>query len=226
MTIENLEYDVRYSERAKHPLLKVDLDGVEVIIPEGHSIDPNTVLRRKERWLQDKLAEQRELRKEIPDRSYDDGSVLYFLETPYQVKHEDRQNTTHDDNQLLLSQQRVNEEGAKHEVKRVLKRIFKDHAKRLVNDLADEHGLEYNKLYIRDQKTKWGSCSSKDNISLNWRLGFAPKSVIRYTAAHEIAHLKHMDHSPAFWNTVEQIHEDYREAKLWLNTHEHQLKLL
>jgi len=229
MSVEDLshvDYDVRHSQQAKHPSIRVDLDGVEVVIPQDEDIEPIDVLQEKSEWVLRKVAETEERRTEIPRRDFSDGSTTQFLENQYEIRHEDRANSTHRDQILLLSQQRVEEKSAQYEAKRVLKRIFKAHAKPKVKELADQHNLSYNTLYIRDQKTKWGSCSSKDNISLNWRVGFAPLHVVHYILAHELAHLKHMNHSQAFWQTVQTLYPEYKEAKKWLDQYEHRLTLL
>jgi predicted metal-dependent hydrolase len=74
-----------------------------------------------------------------------------------------------------------------------------------IRSLADQYGLSFNRLSFRNQKSRWGSCSSRGNLSINARLLFAPPAVCRYVLVHELAHLKHPDHSPAFWHTVEAM---------------------
>jgi predicted metal-dependent hydrolase len=73
-----------------------------------------------------------------------------------------------------------------------------------------------NKVSIRDQKSRWGSCSSKGNISLNWRVALMPLDVGNYIIAHEFAHLRHMNHSPRFWAEVERLCPKYRAAEHWI----------
>jgi predicted metal-dependent hydrolase len=73
---------------------------------------------------------------------------------------------------------------------------------------------------IRGQRTRWGSCSSEGAISLNWKLLAAPIDVIDYVIVHELAHIRHLDHSPQFWSLVETFYPDWRLAKLWLKEHE------
>lgn len=84
-------------------------------------------------------------------------------------------------------------------------------------------GVQAGQIRIKDQKTRWGSCSSKGNINLNWRLILAPEEVMDYVIIHELCHLKEMNHSKAFWELVEQICPDYREQKRWLKENAHQL---
>lgn len=74
-------------------------------------------------------------------------------------------------------------------------------------------GVQPNKVKIKAQKSRWGSCSSKKNINLNWKIVLAPSKVMDYLIVHELAHLKHMNHSKRFWAFVESIIPDYKEMK-------------
>lgn len=86
-------------------------------------------------------------------------------------------------------------------------------------------GGEYHTITIRDQKSRWGSCSSRGTLSFNYRLIFAPPKVLDYVVVHELCHLTHMDHSKNFWNMVEQIMPEYKTYKTWLKEHGQELTL-
>lgn len=79
--------------------------------------------------------------------------------------------------------------------------------------------VRYRKISIRDQRTRWGSCSAGGDLSYSWRLILVPPDVLDYVAAHEVAHLKHLDHSPRFWRLVLQHCRGAGKAKAWLKTH-------
>lgn len=85
------------------------------------------------------------------------------------------------------------------------------HAKRL--------NLKPKRIFVRDQTTRWGSCSTSGALSFSWRLILAPPSVLDYLAAHEVAHLAHMNHGPRFWALVARTMPRYDEARSWLHKH-------
>lgn len=84
-------------------------------------------------------------------------------------------------------------------------------------------GGHYKKICIRDQQTRWGSCSAKGTLSFNFRLMLAPPRVLDYVVVHELCHLTHMNHSKAFWQMVESILPDYRIHRKWLKENGHTL---
>lgn len=80
--------------------------------------------------------------------------------------------------------------------------------------------VSVNRISIKEQKTRWGSCSSKGNINFNWKLVLMPERIMDYVVVHELAHRKQMNHSKSFWREVEIVLPDYRERKQWLREHE------
>lgn len=89
---------------------------------------------------------------------------------------------------------------------------------------AQKMGVSYGKITIREQKTRWGSCSSKGNLNFNWKLILMPREVLDYVVVHELAHRKEMNHSRAFYQVVESIMPDYKIWQNWLREHEGQYR--
>ena len=84
------------------------------------------------------------------------------------------------------------------------------------NELAINYSLLPSKIIIKDQKSRWGSCNSKKEVRLNWRLILMPYDVMDYIIIHELCHLKHMNHSKDFWNLVESYNNNYKKSEKWL----------
>ncbi len=80
-------------------------------------------------------------------------------------------------------------------------------------------GVRYGRVSVRSQRSKWGSCSAKGNLSFNCLLMLAPEEVLDYVIVHELCHLKHMDHSKEFWAEVESVDPDHKAHKKWLRDH-------
>ena len=85
-----------------------------------------------------------------------------------------------------------------------------------VDQLAATFGVTYSRVFVRNQKTRWGSCSARRNINLNWRLVLMPDDVMDYIVIHELTHLEEMNHSKRFWTLVAVRCPAYQRHKLWL----------
>lgn len=104
-----------------------------------------------------------------------------------------------------------------------LKKQAEDDLEACVARHAATLGVRPTGLSLRDQSSRWGSCSARGRLNFNWRLVLAPSFVLDYVAAHEVAHLKEMNHSPAFWATVERALPDYGRGRAWLKAHGREL---
>ena len=86
----------------------------------------------------------------------------------------------------------------------------------VLDDEARALGVTYGRVQIRDQRTRWGSCSSRGTLSFNWRLALAPLEVLDYVVVHELCHLRVPNHSPRFWQLVASRRPDWRRHRDWL----------
>jgi len=109
-------------------------------------------------------------------------------------------------------------------VERRLRWLAKQELPGRVANLAAQHEFRVGRVTVRNQKTRWGSCSSGGAISLNWRLIQTPDFVRDYVILHELAHLRHMNHSARFWREVRSLCPDYERAKQWLKERRHLLQ--
>lgn len=100
-----------------------------------------------------------------------------------------------------------------------LKEVARDRLAGASDDYAAALGRSYARLSLRDTRSRWGSCTSDGGLMYSWRLVMAPSEVLDYVAAHEVAHLAEMNHSPAFWAVVTRLYGDYSAARGWLRAH-------
>lgn len=113
-------------------------------------------------------------------------------------------------------------EAASHRIYRSEDEIrhLREQAREVLTQKTDYYkvllGVEYQRIRIGDQKTRWGSCSSKGTISYNWHLILMPEQIMDYVVVHELCHLLEMNHSWQFWEKVEKVFPDYRERRRWL----------
>jgi predicted metal-dependent hydrolase len=117
---------------------------------------------------------------------------------------------------LRLDPRRVSEADARAAVRELVRMLAEEE--------APELGVEYERIEIRDQRTRWGSCSTRGTLSFNWRLVLAPFEVLDYVVVHELCHLREPNHSRRFWRLVEARRPDWRVQRDWL--HEHGPELL
>lgn len=102
--------------------------------------------------------------------------------------------------------------------------MHREHARALIHErLAfwnTHYAVTYSKVFIRNQCSRWGSCSSQRNLNFNYKIVFLPRELLDYVIVHELCHLIEFNHSPAFWLTVERVIPDYRERKALLEKQE------
>ncbi|MGJ8555997.1 MAG: M48 family metallopeptidase [Sulfitobacter geojensis] len=104
-----------------------------------------------------------------------------------------------------------------------LKQVARDRLAGACDDYAALLGRSYNRITMRDTRSRWGSCTRDGGLMFSWRLIMAPPEVLDYVAAHEVAHLAEMNHSPAFWAGVERIYGPYKAPRGWLRKEGNQL---
>lgn len=102
-----------------------------------------------------------------------------------------------------------------------LKKKARATLERKTAEIALKHNFSYGKIRLSSARRRWGSCSSQNNLSFNWKIILAPDEVIDYLVAHEIAHTIHKNHQKSFWSLVEKIHPQHKESRKWLKNNAH-----
>ncbi|KIT14215.1 M48 family metallopeptidase [Jannaschia aquimarina] len=107
-------------------------------------------------------------------------------------------------------------ERAGRRIAALLKEVARSHLVAAVDRHAEALGRQAGRITLRDTRSRWGSCTGRGDLMFSWRLAMAPPNVLDYVAAHEVAHLAHMDHSPRFWACVGRLLPDYAPRRAWL----------
>ncbi len=152
-----------------------------------------------------------------------DGTVL--IRAPYQMPDTEIQRFIQEKTDWIAKHLQMQEERKRQEqpedrltmqeIQELADRALKEIPKRVAH-YARLLQVDYGRITIRNQKSRWGSCSGKGNLNFNCLLMLTPPEVIDYVVVHELCHRKEMNHSARFWNEVEQILPDYRERRDWL----------
>lgn len=114
---------------------------------------------------------------------------------------------------MARQQEQYRPEPVDEEEEKRLRRRAGEVIRERVDCYAEKMGVTYNRVFIKEQKTRWGSCSCRGNLNFNWKLILTGDEQLDYVVVHELAHLKQMNHSPQFWREVERILPDYRERR-------------
>jgi predicted metal-dependent hydrolase len=206
-----LSYKVRRSDRARRVRVTVDRGGVvEVVLPRRapERAAQEAVLELRP-WIDRRLAEVGRQQAAVLAR----GETLPYLGQTLTLHAEPgRTRVTRRGDSLFVPL------GAQRPA--AIERWYRQRARAEIEPRLDRAcvlaGLGYTRLSIRDQRTRWGSCSRNGGLSFNWRLLLAPEAVLDYVIWHEMCHLAVMDHSPRFWGMVARYCPDHREHARWL----------
>lgn len=153
------------------------------------------------------------------------GDIIEFLGKKVEIKHDESRRGNEFiecDNGTCVLIVGGNTDMLERRVRDFIKSQFLLSVKQIIRTVPREFWP--SRVAVRDTSSRWGSCSSSGTMSFSWRLAFAPPEVMRYVVMHELAHKKHMDHSPAFWHQVSELYGvGVERAKRWLNQYGAQL---
>lgn len=227
---EKIRYLLRESGRAKNVNLKISMEkGLEVVVPFAYPLsEVANLLKGKEQWILEKLAVMEQRNQQKKAHSFTERNAVSFLGKAYRVVTVYQQGNPSvqlvDDKIIVILPQEYQER-----ILQLLEKWLRVQAKHIILqrlELAKEKlKIDYNQVFIKDQKTRWGSCSGQRNLNFNYRLVMAPLPVIDYLVAHELAHLVEMNHSKRFWSLVASICPEYKAHRQWLQEHGGELTL-
>jgi predicted metal-dependent hydrolase len=200
----------------KHVRLRVREDClVEAIVPvKFEDARLEAILNAKAKWIE----QARTFFKTHPAMLTDDRTTITLFGELFDVIFD---STLREASVVDVSRKVIRVSSALHEQPARLKwhRAFaREFLRQRTKDLAVANGLSFNRIYVMNQKTVWGNCSKRQNISLNWQLIRAPHFVIDYVILHELLHTRFMSHGQAFWRSMSRLCERCQDAIAWLHT--------
>ncbi|MFZ5643580.1 MAG: M48 family metallopeptidase [Bacillota bacterium] len=219
---KEVEYLIRYSVRAKNLKIRVGIDsGLEVVLPVGFKTNNlDAFLKSRESWIKANLDLFEGMQKKKKELGLKNARKALFLGQEYNIISIIKPGS---DSKVRIFEDRllVNVSDDSYEsLQSALEKWYRVQARRIFTERVElinkELNYQINRIYIRSQKTRWGSCSRLGNISFNWRMVMAPMEVVDYLVAHELCHLKEMNHSGDFWKLVKRICPDYKDRRKWL----------
>jgi predicted metal-dependent hydrolase len=211
--------EVVRTKRRKTASIKV-IDGVvQAIVPDQLSdARVEALIQKRTPWIRRKLREQSQAVTPKP-KEYVGGENFTYLGRNYRLKV-----LSGNDHVVKLKggylEVGLPKNSKDGDIRNALAEWYEEHAlHRLIektNRYAGIMGISPNSISVRDYKSQWGSCSSKGEISFNWRVIIAPHHIVDYVVVHELCHLKHPNHSPAYWKSVKREISDYEVCRHWL----------
>ena len=209
--------------------VRVGPGGVEVLKPAGASDgDVSAFLHRNESWVLAQIDRVAGLSALIRPLGQKSGQILYRGErTPVRVEFVDTKargnRVAWSDGEIVVRRGPKTQTPAVRGLENWLRRQARSAIAGYLPVVTAQIGREPGRVYVMGQRTKWGNCSSRGNLSFNWRLILAPDFVLHYLVTHEVVHLVVPDHSAKFWLTVQSLCPDMERAKQWLSRHHAEL---
>ena len=224
----NFNISIKRTNRLKTISLQVKNQEVVLSVPRFVSDgEIDNIIERKINWINNKLAIEKSNSLDIK-RKYENGDKFLYFGSEYSLKIKDsnRDNVYLYKNNIIVE---VNNNFNATYIRNILKTWYISESKKYLIKTNSYYeiliGVEANKLLFGKYKSKWGSCNSKKIISYDWRIIMAPREVIHYLIIHELCHIKYLNHSNNFWNTVEKYMANYKLQKQWLKTNSNKLIL-
>jgi predicted metal-dependent hydrolase len=217
-----IEFEIEYRNRNTLAIQVEPIDKVLVLSPKGLSEEIiKEKVKLKAKWILKKLLHFKDMGYIQSKREFVNGEAFMYLGSSYSLQ------LLLDENLykpiVKLSDGKLNIFAPTKDrtiLKNALQKWYKREAKKIIIKRLEfykpKFSVEPGIIKIKEQKKRWGSCSSKGNIYFNWRAVMAPSPVIDYIIVHEMSHLIHKNHSSKFWKSVEAILPDYKVRKKWL----------
>lgn len=205
----------RINHRARRLIVKVDpVKGRVIVTAPSRRALPEAIdfARTRAPWI------ARELGACATGRPFAAGEIFPFRGAPLQIEASGRSRDG-----IKINGDKILVGGDPRHLNRRLTEWLKKEARGVLTERVDHYAARLSRrrgpISIRDTRSRWGSCARDGAMSFSWRLILAPPEILEYVAAHECAHLVHLNHSPAYWRTLMSLDVDARAARAWFNAH-------
>lgn len=232
----DIPFSLRRSTRAKRLRMQVDSDNRQIVLTIPRftmQFEVNRFIKMQTPWIEKQLSKIEKQNSVHPRPKYLNGDIFYYLGEPVTLElvpssfWRPRINIRGDKMIISIHREMKMTEGKKL-IKKTIQLFFKKKAEEVIHDRLQffngHYGHEYKRVTLRNQKSRWGSCSTQKNLNFNWKLVMAPIEIIDYVVVHEMCHLKQMNHSAKFWNLVAERMPNYKEMRKWLKENSFLLK--
>ena len=216
---DGLSVEVIRTKRKKTVSIRVFNGLVQAVVPEQLSdIRVTELIQKSTPWILRKLSKESQASVFLP-KKYISGEAFPYLGRHYRLKvlfgDNDKVRLLHGNLEVSVSK------GSKEsDIRNALSDWYECHALKKLIEKTKKYagiiGIFPNSISVKNYKSRWGSCSSKGDISYNWRIILAPPQIVNYVVVHELCHLRHMNHSSAYWESVKQVFPDYLIYRKWL----------
>jgi predicted metal-dependent hydrolase len=224
-----VDYRLVNSRTARKVRVRVGPNGVEVVKPaQRQQHEVTSFMRTNERWILDQLSRVERLGSIRRPKHREDTEIL-FRGRRTKVRIENIAARRRENRVFLRDGAIVIQRGPRSRipVRQSFENWLREQARQDVQQtlvsVTQKLKRQPNRVYIMNQRTKWGNCSRRNNLSFNWRLILAPSAVLQYLVAHEAVHLAVMDHSAKFWLLLQSICPTAIQSKRWLEQQGHTL---
>lgn len=237
---ENIDVKVVYRKRKNISIRIIPKNNIEIISPRSVSISfLKKVLEEKSSWIMKTLDKFENMDERFKDRKYINGEIFYYLGKEYELKIIEDKNIQNNkknycyidikEKNLIITTNNNEAEYIKNELKKWYKieseKIVIKRLEVLKKEKPMMNKLTPNIVKIKEQKKRWGSCTSKKTIYINSKISMLKLDVIDYILVHEFSHLVHMNHSKDFYDLVKEILPDFREREKWLKENSYKFTL-
>jgi len=217
----------RRSRKARNLRMQIDNQGKLTLIAPWYASDKSVkiFIDRHHGWIEKQWLKIEKLKKLRPEFRYRTGDTFYYFGEPVilNVSPSDKKRPSikiRANKMLIMLYRGISRKEGVDSIKKVIEEFYKKKAEEVIRDRLDyfnqHYGFSFDRVTMRDQKSRWGSCSKLGNLNFNWRLIMAPIEIIDYVVVHELCHTKEMNHSSRYWTLVAQTLPEHKKTRKWL----------